>query len=112
MRRPSLSRRLRLEEKLRAADGAGGFSTQWQELGTRWAEVTPLTGRMTDGETGAVSVTAFRITLRAAPQGHSNRPGAGQRLRLGTRIFRIEAVTEMDARGLYLECRCEEEIAT
>ena len=111
MSAPRLNRRMTLEAAERAPDGAGGFVETWVTLGTLWADVAPRSGRIATGEGGAVSATAFRVTLRAAPVGQSDRPAAGQRLRMGTRLFRIEAVTESDASALYLTCQCEEEIA-
>ncbi|MCE8471036.1 head-tail adaptor protein, partial [Rhodovulum sulfidophilum] len=48
--------------------------------------------------------------VRGAPPGAPSRPAAGQRFREGTRYFHIRAVTEHDARGLYLACYAEEEI--
>lgn len=107
----NLNRRLVLEAAERVPDGAGGYAEAWMALGTLWAELGPRAGRLANGEAGAVSVTGFRITVRAAPVGHSARPLAGQRFRMGPRVFRIEAVTEVEPRGLYLACTCEEEIA-
>ncbi|MGH1413266.1 MAG: phage head closure protein [Pelagimonas sp.] len=112
MKRHNLNRQLSLEAMQRTSDGAGGFVETWQQLGTLWGEVRPRTGRLAEGEAGAVSVTGFRITVRGAPEGHSGRPVAGQRFRLGNRRFRIEAVTEVEPKGFYLNCHCEEEVAT
>lgn len=106
-----LNRQLVLEAPQRLSDGAGGFVETWTALGTLWAEVKPRTGRLASGETGAVSVGAFRIVTRGAPQGHSNRPEPGQRFLMGNRIFRVEAVTEDEPAGLYLVCQCQEEVA-
>ncbi|WP_323770062.1 head-tail adaptor protein [Antarctobacter sp.] len=77
----TLNRRLTLEAAQRVTDGAGGFEETWSALGTLWAKVKPRTGRLANGETGAVSVGAFRIITRGAPQGHSSRPecGSGRR---------------------------------
>ncbi len=111
MSAPRLNRRLQLEVPLRVSDGGGGFEEIWQPLGTLWAELRPRTGRSTTGEVGAVSVAGFRITVRAAPEGHSARPVAGQRFAMGTRRFRIESVTEEEPRGLYLICETEEEVS-
>ncbi|KUF11937.1 head-tail adaptor protein [Pseudoponticoccus marisrubri] len=106
-----LNRQLVLEHAVRSSDGAGGFTESWTALGTLWAEITPRSGRLANGETGAVSVGGFRIRVRGAPVGQSNRPEPGQRFRMAGRIFRIEAVTEDEPRGLYLICHCEEEVA-
>lgn len=107
----TLNRRLILESPARVSDGAGGFEETWTALGTLWAQIKPRTGRLANGETGAVSIGAFRITVRGAPFGHSSRPEPGQRFRTGARLFRIEAVTEEEPSGLYLICQCQEEVA-
>ncbi|MDJ0821461.1 MAG: head-tail adaptor protein [Paracoccaceae bacterium] len=108
----NLNRRLVLEAPQRVADSAGGFAETWQALGTLWAEVTPGRGREASGAAGAVSVLRFRVTVRGAPLGHSNRPVPGQRFRMGVRLFRIEAVTEREPDGKYLICDVEEELVT
>lgn len=108
--RINLTKRLVLEGPVRTPDGAGGFSEDWQELGTIWAEVTPRTGGTRSGEAVSLSATGFQITVRAAPQGAPSRPRAGQRFRDGVRLFRIEAVTERDAQARFLTCFATEEV--
>ncbi|MCC1493421.1 head-tail adaptor protein [Cognatishimia sp. F0-27] len=110
MTRVVLNRRLALETRLRSSDGAGGFEETWSQLGELWAQVKPRSGRYANATDGALSVTGFRITVRAAPVGQTNRPEPGQRFRMGSRYFRIEAVTEHEPTGLYLQCQCEEEM--
>ncbi|QBX99842.1 head-tail adaptor protein [Rhodophyticola sp. CCM32] len=102
---PHLSRRLRLEGPARAPDGAGGFVEVWEHLGIIWAEVAPRTGR----DDATISRLGLRITVRAAPQGAPSRPTPQQRFVDGTRIYRIEAVTETDPEGRYLTCYASEE---
>lgn len=111
MSAPQLNRQMVLETPLRAPDGAGGFTESWQALGTVWAELRPGSGREAGGPAGAVSVARFRVVLRAAPMGHEMRPVAGQRLRMGTRVFAIEAVTEAPDLPMYLRCAVTEEVA-
>lgn len=77
-----------------------------------WGEVKPRSGRETIGETGQVSVTGFRITVRGSAQGHSARPLPEQRFRDGARVFRINSVTEADPGGRFLLCLSDEEVAT
>ncbi|MBN9887721.1 head-tail adaptor protein [Salipiger abyssi] len=108
---PHLNRQLVLEAPVRMPDGAGGLTESWSVLGTLWAEIRPRTGREANGEAGALAVGGFRITVRAAPQGHSNRPVPGQRLRQGGRLFRILTVTEHEPGGMYLICETREEVA-
>lgn len=109
---PRLTSQLVLERLDAMPDGAGGMHESWVALGVLWGEVKPRSGRETAGEAGQVSVTGFRITVRAAPQGHSARPLPEQRFRDAGRVFRINSVTEADAGGRHLICLCDEEVAT
>ncbi|SDN34618.1 head-tail adaptor [Lutimaribacter pacificus] len=108
--RVHLSRRLVLEAPVRAPDGAGGVQRGWEVLGTLWAEVVARTGRERAGDGAQVSLTGYRITVRAAPEGHAARPRPEQRFREGGRVFRITAVAERDPRGRFLTCFAEEEV--
>lgn len=108
---PRLNRRLVLEAPVVSPDGAGGQTGRWAAMGELWAEIRPRTGRETSGEAGALSVRAFRITVRGAPQGAANRPLPGQRFRQEARLFRIVAVTEAEPGGLYLTCEAREEVS-
>ena len=92
-------------------DGAGGYSDGWTQLGELWAEVVARSGREKQGEAAPVSNVGYRITVRGAPAGATNRPLPDQRFREGTRVFRILAVAERDPEGLYLTCFAEEEVA-
>ncbi|MDO6586049.1 head-tail adaptor protein [Salipiger sp. 1_MG-2023] len=109
---PVLNRELVLQARQGTPDGAGGRSEAWVTLGTLWAAVTPRSGRETRGFGGAVSLGTFRMTVRAAPQGASNRPVPGQRFVMGARIFDILAVTEREPGGLYLVCDSREEVSS
>ncbi len=107
---PELNRRLVLEKAVQVADGAGGFSESWAVLGVVWAEVVAGSGRDVAGEEVTVSSVPYRITVRGAPVGAASRPKADQRLRDGTRLFKIIAVTERDAGGAFLTCFAREEV--
>jgi len=109
---PRLNRALVLEAPQDVPDGAGGSDRLWLPLGTLWAEVSMRTGRVTGGEAGPSSVTAYRIAVRGAPAGDPARPVAGQRFRAESRVWRIEAVAERDPEGRFLTCFAEEEVAT
>ncbi|ETX28244.1 phage head closure protein [Roseivivax isoporae] len=109
---PRLSHALVLQDPRQVQDGAGGFVQTWVPLGTLWAEVEARSGRESEGAAGPVSVGAFRITVRAAPEGSDARPRAGQRFALGARRFRITAVTTRDRAGHFLLCHAEEERAS
>lgn len=108
-----LSRQLVLEAQLRTNDGAGGFRRSWTALGTVWGAIRPRAGRLTtSGTAGLVSESRYQVTVRAAPVGSDRRPKAGQRFRMGARIFRILAVTEAEPDIQYLICECREEVST
>lgn len=106
---PQMNIRLILEAPVRVQDGIGGHSLAWTALGTIWAGMRASAGRESRGETGAVSTVGWAIVTRAAAAGDPRRPAAGQRLRLGARLFRIEAVAERDPGGRYLTCFATEE---
>ena len=108
---PKLNRKLMLEHRSQTPDNAGGFQTLWMPLGELWAEVATRSGRDRSGNAGPISATAYRITVRAAPQGAESRPQPGQRFRDGGRAFRIEAVAERDLDARFLVCFAEEEVA-
>lgn len=105
------NRRLVLQDPQRVSDGAGGYRESWADLGVVWAELTAKAGRTSGQEGGSLSLQRYRISLRASPQGAVSRPRPGQRFRDGLRLFRIEAVSEADAKGRYLACQCIEEVA-
>ncbi len=112
MRSPVLNRSLVLEGPVQIADGAGGYSRDWQPLGVIWAELKAGSGRETAAFAATVSRVPYRITVRAAPYGAPSRPQAGQRFRDGARVFNILAVAEKDAHARFLTCHAEEEVAS
>lgn len=109
MIRPHLNRRLALEVEERTADGAGGFVSVWQSLGTVWASLEVGAAReAVDGER-VVPAQSVKVTVRAAGEGDPARPERGKRFREGGRAYPIQAVQLRDPRGLYLTCQCIEE---
>ena len=105
-----LNRLLALEQATRVADGAGGYSLDWVELGRIWASVDAGSGRERASESVTMSEVAYRITVRAVPVGSPRRPRPEQRFRDGGRVFRIVSVAERDLRGMYLDCAAIEEV--
>jgi head-tail adaptor len=103
-----LSRRLTLETRDSAPDGAGGHVTAWRALGALWAEVTARGGREDFVGAQATPRTRYRIVVRGAPVGAPSRPRPDQRFREGTRVFNILTVAERDGEGRYLEILAEE----
>lgn len=107
---PRLNRALVLEQPTRVADGAGGFALTWVAVGSLWGEVKPGSGSEKVGVEISLATVPYRITLRGAAVGSPARPKPEQRLRDGSRVFLILAVTERDPDGLYLTCFAREEV--
>jgi len=108
--RYALNRPMVLEDPVTTPDGAGGYTGSWAALGTLWAEVRPGSGTERRGAIAPEGRMTFRIYLRAAPQGSPQRPRPDQRLREGSRVFTILAVSEIDPQGTYLVCHAREEV--
>ncbi len=101
---PILNTELVLEAPERIGDGGGGFSVEWQPVGTLWAEVASIrAGERQAGEREVATVT-YRITVRNAPPESPRRPRAECRFRSGQRIFAIRGVAPADRRDKYLTC--------
>ncbi|MBQ4823395.1 head-tail adaptor protein [Leisingera sp. HS039] len=105
---PKLTRKLVLEDPQRSSDGAGGYTEDWVALGTLWAEVKSLSGRLSGD---SLSLQKYRITLRASPEGFASRPRPDQRFRDSNRIYRIDAIAESDPDARYLTCFAVEEVS-
>lgn len=88
-----------LENPDRAADGMGGHIVNWRRLGTLWAELSAQPARAERGEIGAKARVRWRMTVPGVRVGDPRRPHPGQRLRMGSRVFAIEAVAEADPAG-------------
>lgn len=57
------NQRVRVERKVLTSDGMGGAVPSWQELGTFWAGVVPLTGRERDMAGQTESPRNYRVTF-------------------------------------------------
>jgi head-tail adaptor len=109
MSAPRLNRELVLEAPDVLSDGAGGFVKGWVPLGVLWADVMARTGGETAQSGAPISRMSYRVIVRNAPVGSTQRPAAQQRFRERGRVFTIEAVAEHDADGRYLACFVQEE---
>lgn len=105
---PDLSRRMMLERRARAADGAGGGAAVWAPVATHWVEVRVTGGREVEEGGRLTGRITHRIRLRAAAHDDAIRPRASDRLSEAGRIFEILAVAEEGARGAYLTCWVQE----
>ncbi|WBU65339.1 head-tail adaptor protein [Paracoccus aerodenitrificans] len=111
MEAPRLSVPLVLETGERVGDGMGGSRIVWRAVGVVYARMKRRSGRLRGAQAGAETLLLWTITLRGFPEGDPRRPVAGQRLRMGARIFRIDAVAEADPAGRFLDIVAKEERA-
>ncbi len=111
-KQPVLNRALELQDRVETPDGAGGYVTTWQTIGSVWADVALRSGRDVRFGQAVVAQASYRITVRGAPVDAPSRPRPDQRFAEGTRLFKILAVAEADAQGHYLTCFAEEEVPT
>jgi SPP1 family predicted phage head-tail adaptor len=96
--------RLVLERATPSADGAGGATLVWNEIATVAADVTPVSADERSVGEGLGDLTLQRIVIRKRAD-----ILAGDRFRLGARLFRIRSITDPAEDGRYLVCICEEE---
>ena len=78
---------------------------QWTDVGWRWARVMPMSGREFWHAQQAQSSVTHQINLRCAFAGLT---ATRHRLRIGSRIFNLEAVMNLDNRNQEQECRAQE----
>ena len=107
MRRHFTRRLVRMVAR-RTSDGAGGFDRDWVPSGAIWADVKVRSGGQRTTELGEEPRLRLRIVTHAVPVGHAARPGAGDRLLDGSRLYEVEAVHEADAERRYLTCFANE----
>lgn len=103
-----MTRRLVLEERMAAPDGAGGLFESWGTRGVLWAAIEAASARENFAGGRPASRVTHRARIRYAAFGAAERPVPDQRFREGERIFAIRGVTEADDRRERLICWLEE----
>lgn len=99
----ALRHRLVQETPAELPDGMGGVTRSFLAVDSLWGAVeTRAAAAEIADRPGAV--LSHRVTVRAPA---TVQPG--DRLRLGTRRFLVEAVSDPDGRGRFLTCDCREE---
>ena len=106
----ALRHRLTIEAPAAQDDSFGGRADPWavpQRVARVWGRIEPLRGSEKLLGMQLSERVTHRITIR-----HRSDVASSQRLRLGTRLFNIRAVIDVDERGRWLELLCEEGVAT
>lgn len=96
--------RLELEKATPSPDGAGGATLAWSAAATIAAELIPLKAEERSVGEGLADVGQVRIVIRRRGD-----VAAGDRFRLGERLFHIRSVFDPEEDGRYLVCLCSEE---
>lgn len=99
-----LRNRLVLEKPTTTADGAGGGATSWTAAASLFADIVPLAAGEAVQGAGIVDRTTHRIVVR-----HRGDVAAGDRFRLGARIFAVRGVHDPHEDGRWLVCLAAEE---
>ncbi len=84
-------------------DGGGGFSDAWEVFAEVWVAVAPLGGNDAFGPDRLESRVRHRLTLRRRGD-----VAAGQRVQVGTRLFRIHTVLDEGPQSQTMILLCEE----
>ena len=84
-------------------DGAGGETVSWETLATLWARIEPLSGAERLMAERLEAAVTHRVTIRF-------REGVTHEMRfsIGSRLFGIRAIRDLEERHRYLETICEE----
>lgn len=99
--------RITLQQEARTADTGGGATLGWDDVATLWAEITPVSGsevRQADQLVGSIT---HRIHVR-----YMGTITTAMRFMMGTRVFNIRSIKNMDERGRMMDILAEEGVAT
>lgn len=98
-----LRHRLILEALSTSADGGGGVADVWQEVATIWAALTPARSFAESRGGKPEAQMGHKVLMRYRPD-----LTATMRFRAGQRIFLIQAIRNVEERGVYQEVLCIE----
>ncbi len=98
--------RLTLQDSSVVADGAGGLTTSWANVGGCWGNLRPLTGSDSLSALRHANDVSHRFTTRW--RGDLN-VKVGMRFVLDSRVFNILSVSNVDERNRSLEMMLIEE---
>lgn len=99
----ALRHRLTLEQSVPTSDGGGGVSKSWEMVAEVWGALEPLSGieRVEASRLTGRHMYEIRIRYRADVE-------LAMRFALGTRLFHILSIKDVDSRGRWLRVLCEE----
>lgn len=99
----TLNRRATIVAQTLTPDGGGGFTIAWDVVATVWARLEPIAGADRFTADKLESRVRHRIVVRRA-----NAFAAGQRVKIGTRNFAVDALLDEGPQSPFLILLCEE----
>lgn len=98
-----LNKRITLQQKTTAGDGAGGVTETWSDVATVWAAVEPLNGPERYQAQKLQTIITHKVTIRY-------RVGVSPKMRVvySGRILEIVEVIDPNERHEQLRLLCEE----
>ena len=97
-----LKKRVTILKQVRVSDGQGGFTETWQEAGTVWAAIEPISGREYYEAMQLASDVTHRVRMRymdLTPH---------EKIKYDDRVFDIIAVIDVNMEHRELEVLCNE----
>lgn len=101
MRTGTLRHRLLVEAQTTSKDVAGGVAPSWAQVGMRYGEIVPLSGRERVLAGSAQGVLQSRIRIRYFPglsTAHRLRRADAEAAPVSERVFQITAVLDPDGK--------------
>jgi SPP1 family predicted phage head-tail adaptor len=99
----SLRHKVTLEQKVQTADGAGGFTTAWEQVAILWASIDRM--RASESYNSGQLRTASSHVFRAR---YTSSITTDMRLVFGERIFNIRSINNPGEKNNMLEIYAEE----
>ncbi len=97
-----LKKRVTILEQVHTSDGQGGFTETWQEVGTVWAAIEPISGREYYEAMQLSNDVTHRVRMRymdLTPH---------EKIKYDDRVFDIIAVIDVNMEHRELEVLCNE----
>jgi SPP1 family predicted phage head-tail adaptor len=99
MRIGQLRKRITIQAETSTPDGAGGYTLGWSNVGTFWADISPVTGR----ELFMAQHLEGRVTHKITMRWQSGVTITSDMIVLyGTRTFNIHAVLNTDEKNQWV----------
>ncbi len=99
----NLNQRAALLANTLTPDGGGGFTDDWEVFALVWVSDEPIGGSDAFGPDRLEARVRHRLTLRRRSD-----IGTGQRVQLGSRLFRIHTVLDEGPQATLVTLLCEE----